>query len=144
METSCSAGVTATVDEKPVPHGQSDAVSAAKDHSDETAGGDDGTADIEGAKPVEAADPALSDGAGTAARDASKPSQTGEGTARKRSRRGQIPHLDRPVNLTVPPGAIRGEEGRRAPAPAGRSAGADGECRKVLRAGPNPWVPIGG
>ncbi|WP_105439423.1 hypothetical protein [Neorhizobium sp. T25_13] len=77
------------VDEKPVAYEQSEAVSADPDHSEETASGVHGTADIEGAGPVEAADPALSDDAGTAAHDAPKPSQASEGATRKRSIRGK-------------------------------------------------------
>ncbi|TCU07561.1 hypothetical protein [Rhizobium sullae] len=77
------------VDEKPALHDQSEAVSAGPDHSEETASGIHGAADTEGARPVEVADPALSDEAGTAEHDALKPSQTGEGATRKRSTRGQ-------------------------------------------------------
>ncbi|CDN52135.1 hypothetical protein [Neorhizobium galegae] len=77
------------VDEKPVAYEQSEAVSADPDHSEETASGVHGTADIEGARPADAADPVLSDDAGTAAHDAPKPSQTGEAATRKRSRRGK-------------------------------------------------------
>ncbi|TAW70130.1 hypothetical protein [Rhizobium ruizarguesonis] len=77
------------VDEKPVAYEQSDAVSVAPDHSEETASGVHGTADIEGARPVEAADPASSGDAGTDAHDAVKPSLTGEGATRKRSTRGK-------------------------------------------------------
>jgi hypothetical protein len=77
------------INEEPVAYGRSEAVSADPDHSKETAGGVHGTADIEGAKPVEAADPALSDNANPAARDAPKPSQTGEGATRKRKSRGK-------------------------------------------------------
>ncbi|WP_105439309.1 hypothetical protein [Neorhizobium sp. T25_13] len=77
------------VDEKPVLHDQSEAVSADPDHSEETASGIHGTADIEGAGPAEAVDPALSDEADTAAHDAPKPSQAGEGATRKRSIRGK-------------------------------------------------------
>ncbi|MCW0021421.1 hypothetical protein [Rhizobium sp. BT-226] len=76
------------VDEKPVADEQSEAVSADPDHSEETASGVHGTADIDGARPVEAADPALSDEAGTVAR-APKLSQTGEGATRKPSTRGK-------------------------------------------------------
>ncbi|CAN7660197.1 hypothetical protein [Neorhizobium tomejilense] len=77
------------VDEKPVAYEQSEAVSADPDHSEETASGVHGTAAIEGAGPVGAADPALSDKAGTAAHDAPKLFQTGEGATRKRSIRGK-------------------------------------------------------
>lgn len=71
-------------DEETVAHDRSAAASAAPDHSEETASSVHGTADIEGDRPLDAADPALSDGAGTAARDAPKLSQTGEGATRKR------------------------------------------------------------
>ena len=77
------------VDEQLVAGEQSDAVSAAPDNFEETASGLHGTADIEGASLAEAADPALSDEAGTAAHDALKPSQAGDGAARKRSTRGK-------------------------------------------------------
>jgi hypothetical protein len=63
--------------------------SAGPDHSEETVSGVHGTADIEGARPVEAGDPALSDEAGTAARNAPKPAQTDERAARKRRTRGK-------------------------------------------------------
>ncbi|KAF5881714.1 hypothetical protein [Rhizobium sp. PEPV16] len=76
-------------EEKPAPHDPSEAVSADPDHSEDTATGDHGKADIEGTRPVEAADPALSNEAGTVAHDTRKPSQTGEGATRKRSARGK-------------------------------------------------------
>ncbi|MBY3316607.1 MULTISPECIES: hypothetical protein [Rhizobium] len=79
----------APVDEKPVASEQSEAVSADQDHSEETASGVHGTADIEGARPVEAADPALSGNANSAVHDAPKPSQAGEGAMRKHSTRGK-------------------------------------------------------
>ncbi|KAB1083676.1 hypothetical protein F4V91_29860 [Neorhizobium galegae] len=91
-ETVADIGLNAAdrpVDEKQVAYDPSEAVSADPDHSEETASGVHGTADIEGARPVEAADPALSDNAGTAAHDAPKPSQAGEAATRKRSTRGQ-------------------------------------------------------
>ncbi|CDZ33663.1 Hypothetical protein NGAL_HAMBI1145_19450 [Neorhizobium galegae bv. officinalis] len=87
-------------DEKPVAYEQSEAVSAAPDHSEETASDVYGTADIEDARPVEAADPALSDDAGTAARDALKPSQTAEGATRKRSTRHKKAE---PIEAVPPP-----------------------------------------
>ncbi|MGO7758396.1 hypothetical protein ACC761_14635 [Rhizobium ruizarguesonis] len=62
------------VDEKSVPHDQSEEVSAA---------------DLEGARPLEIADPALSDDADITAHDAPKPLQAGKGAMRKRSRRGK-------------------------------------------------------
>jgi hypothetical protein len=77
------------VDEELVPHDQSEAVSATADHSVETASGVHGTVDIESARPVEAADAALTDDAGTVAHDALRPSQTVEGAMRKRRRRGK-------------------------------------------------------
>ncbi|SMF60913.1 hypothetical protein SAMN02982989_1139 [Xaviernesmea oryzae] len=91
-EMAADDGSSATdppADEKPVSHGQSEAVSAKPDHSEETAGGVHGTADIEGAMPLEATDPALSDDADTAARHAQKTSLTGKGATRKRRRRGK-------------------------------------------------------
>ncbi|MCV9947444.1 hypothetical protein [Rhizobium sp. BT-175] len=84
------------VEEKPVADEQSEAVSADPDHSEETASGVHGTADIDGARPVEAADPALSVEAGTAAR-APKPSQTGEGATRKPSTRDKAAAKDEAV-----------------------------------------------
>ncbi|APO76926.1 hypothetical protein AM571_PA00034 (plasmid) [Rhizobium etli 8C-3] len=92
VETAADNGLNTAdpkVDEKPVAYEQSEGVSADPDHSEETASGVHGTAAIEGARPVEAADPALSDEAGTAARHALKPSQTAEGATRKRSTRGK-------------------------------------------------------
>ncbi|TBY16966.1 hypothetical protein [Rhizobium leguminosarum] len=80
-------GADRPADEKPVLHGHPAAVPADPDHSEETASVVHGTADIEGASLVEAANPVLSDDAGTASHDAPKPSQTGEGATRKRSRR---------------------------------------------------------
>ncbi|MCQ1776336.1 hypothetical protein NOJ05_03910 [Neorhizobium galegae] len=77
------------VAEKAAADEQSEAVSADPDHSDETASGVHGTADIEGARPAEAADPALSDEAALVARETRKTSQAGEGATRKRSRRGK-------------------------------------------------------
>ncbi|AXA43296.1 hypothetical protein [Rhizobium leguminosarum] len=62
------------LDEKSVPHDQSEAVSAAG---------------LVGARPLDRADPALSDDADTTAHDAPKPLQAGEGAMRKRSRRGK-------------------------------------------------------
>jgi hypothetical protein len=91
-ETAADNGLNAVdrpADEKPVPHDQSEAVSANPDHSEETASGVHGTADIEGARPVEAAGPALPDDTDTAAHDASKLLSPGEGATRKRSRRGK-------------------------------------------------------
>ncbi|WP_107676120.1 hypothetical protein [Agrobacterium sp. LAD9] len=90
------------VDEKPARHDQSEAVSADTDHSEESASGDQRTADIEGARPVEAADPALFDDAGTAAHDAPKPSQAGEGATRKRSTRGRTAETIEAVPLPAP------------------------------------------
>lgn len=70
--------------ENPVADNHLEAVSAAPDHSEETASGLHSTPDVDGVRPAEAADPALSDEAGTVARDAPKPLQTGEGVTRKR------------------------------------------------------------
>ncbi|MBY5825829.1 hypothetical protein [Rhizobium leguminosarum] len=90
------------VNEKPALHDQSDAVSADPDHSEETGSGVHGTADIERPRPVKAADPVLSDDAGTATRDAPKPSQTGEGAARKRGTRGNKAARDEAVTPSSP------------------------------------------
>jgi hypothetical protein len=91
-ETVADNGLNAVdppVDEKPVAYEQSEVVSAVPDHSEETASAVDGTADIEGAGRVEAADPALSGNANSAVHDAPKPTQTGEGATRKRRTRGK-------------------------------------------------------
>lgn len=90
------------VDAKPVADEQSEAVSADLDHSDETAHSIHGTADSENAWPAEAADPALSDEPGTIAREAPKPSQTGEGTTRKRKK---LTKSAEPVEAVLPPSA---------------------------------------
>lgn len=58
------------------------------------------TSDIDGAGPVEAADPALFDDTGTAAHDALKPSQTGEGATRKRCTRHK---RTEPIEAVPPP-----------------------------------------
>ncbi|WP_105403313.1 hypothetical protein [Neorhizobium sp. T7_12] len=103
VETATDNGLNAAdapVDEKPVAYEQSEAVPAAPDHSEETASGVHGTADIDGARPVEATDTALSDEAGTAAHDALKPSQAGEGATRKRSTRGK---KTEPIEAVPPP-----------------------------------------
>lgn len=73
----------------PVRGPDTEAVSADPDNSEETASGVHGTADIESARPVEAADPALSDDADSAARATQKPLQTGEGATRKLRKRGK-------------------------------------------------------
>ncbi|MGK6317324.1 hypothetical protein [Neorhizobium sp. DT-125] len=91
-ETAADDGLNAAeprVDEKLVPHDQSEAVPADQDHSEEAAIGVHGAADIEGAGPVEATGPALSNDAGRVARDAQKPPPTGKGVTRKRRRRGK-------------------------------------------------------
>ncbi|WP_210012466.1 hypothetical protein [Neorhizobium galegae] len=92
IETAADNGLNAAnrpVDEKPVAYDRSGAVPVDTDRSEETASGVHGTVDIEGARPLDAADPALSDNADTAAHDAPKPSQAGEGATRKRSSRGK-------------------------------------------------------
>ncbi|CDZ67241.1 hypothetical protein [Neorhizobium galegae] len=102
-ETVADNGLNAAdppVDVKPALHEQSEAVSADPDHSEETASGVHGTADIESARPVEAADPALSDDAAAVAHGALKPSHTGEGATRKRSRRGKTTE---PIEAVSPP-----------------------------------------
>ncbi len=79
------------VDEKPVAEEQSEAVSADPDHSDETASSIRGTADIDGARPAEAA---------TVAHTASKLLQTGEGATRKRRK---LAKSAEPVEAVLPP-----------------------------------------
>lgn len=90
-ETAADDGLNATdppIDEKLVPHDQSEPVSADPDHSEEISGVH-GKADIDGAGPAEATDPALSDDADTAARNAQKTSPPDKGATRKRRRRGK-------------------------------------------------------
>ena len=87
---------------KPVADERSEAVSADPDHTDETAHGIHGTADSEEVRPAEAADPALSDQAATAAHTAPKPSQTGEGVTRKRRKPTKSAE---PVEAVLPPSA---------------------------------------
>jgi hypothetical protein len=102
-ETAADNGLNAVdppVDEKPVAYEQSEAVSADPDHSEKTASGIHDTADIEDARSAEPADPALSDDAATVARHALKPSQTGEGATRKRSKRGKTAE---PIEAVPPP-----------------------------------------
>jgi hypothetical protein len=89
-----------SVDEKPVADDQIEVVSSDPDHSDETASSIHGTADIEGTRPAEAADPPLSDEPGTIAREAPKPSQTGEGVTRKRRKLVKSTEL---VEAVLPP-----------------------------------------
>ncbi|GLR62012.1 hypothetical protein [Rhizobium indigoferae] len=108
--------------EKPVASDQSDAVSADPDHSEDATSGVDGAADIEGARPVEAADLVLSDNADTAAHDAPKPSQPGEGATRKRSRRDKKAEA---IAVVLPPSS-------RVPAVSGDAISLDEEIR-VLR-----------
>lgn len=91
-ETAADNGLSAVdspVDEEPVADDHREAMSAAPDHPEEATSGLHGTADLEGARHAKPADPALSDEAGTAARDAPKPSKAGEGAALKRSTRGK-------------------------------------------------------
>ncbi|CAN7587840.1 hypothetical protein LJR235_004217 [Pararhizobium sp. LjRoot235] len=91
-ETAADKGLNAAgrpADEKPVPHDQMEAVPADPDHFGKTASGVHGTANIEGARSVAAADQASPDDAHTAAHDAPKSLATGEGATRKRSKRGK-------------------------------------------------------
>ncbi|MGK9055387.1 hypothetical protein [Neorhizobium petrolearium] len=100
-ETAADDGLSAAdppAAEKPVSRGQSEAASASADHSEETASGVHGTADIEDAMR-EATDPALSDDADTAAQHAQKPLPTGKGATQKRPRRGKTAA----TGETVPP-----------------------------------------
>ncbi|MBY5720763.1 hypothetical protein HFO33_29990 [Rhizobium leguminosarum] len=76
-------------DEKSVLQGHSAAVSVDPDHADEAASAIDGPADIEGARPEEAADPALSNEADIAAHAAPNAFRLGEGQTRKRSTRSK-------------------------------------------------------
>jgi len=104
-ETAADIGLNTAappVDEKPDTEEQSEAVSADPDHSDETASIIHGTADSEDARLAEAADPALSDQHGTVAREAPKPSQTGEGITRKRRK---LTKSTEPVEAGLPPSA---------------------------------------
>ncbi|NTI78604.1 hypothetical protein [Rhizobium rhizogenes] len=104
-ETAADNGLNAAappVDERPVADEQSEAMSADPDHSDETASSIHGTADIEGTRPAEAADPALSDEPGTIAREAPKPSQIGEGATRKRRKLVKSTEL---IEAVLPPSA---------------------------------------
>ncbi|MBY5474675.1 hypothetical protein GFM09_28505 [Rhizobium leguminosarum bv. viciae] len=101
-ETSADNGLTvnAPVDEEPVAHEQSEAVSADPDHSVDTASSLYGKADSEDSGPAQAADPALSDDAATVARDAGTPLQTGEGATRKRRK---LAKSAEPVEAVLPP-----------------------------------------
>ncbi|AUW47379.1 hypothetical protein [Rhizobium leguminosarum] len=76
-------------DETAVFHDHSAAVSVDPDHADEAASAIDVPADIEGARPEEAADPALSNEADIAAHAAPNAFRLGEGQTRKRSTRGK-------------------------------------------------------
>lgn len=92
IETAADNGLDAAgrpVDEKPVPRDQPDAMSIGSEGSEEVASQLRSTANIEGAGSVPVADPALPDGAHTAAHDAPMSLATGEGATRKRSRRGK-------------------------------------------------------
>ncbi|MBB3525850.1 hypothetical protein HFO94_25025 [Rhizobium leguminosarum] len=77
-------------DKKPVPHGHSAAVLAVPDYSEETASAVDVRVDIDGARPVEAPDPALSDEADTAAHAAPRVFRLGEGQTRKRGKKAKM------------------------------------------------------
>ena len=88
--------------ENPVADDQLEAVPAATDHSDDTASSIQGTADSEDSRPAEAADPALSEDAGTVARDALKPLQTGEGVTRKRRKVAKSAQPVEAVALSAP------------------------------------------
>ncbi|MBY3490117.1 hypothetical protein [Rhizobium laguerreae] len=77
-------------DDTAVFHDHSAAVAVGPNHADEVESAVDGPADIEGARPEEAADPALSDEAATAAHAAPNAfRRLGEGQTRKRSTRGK-------------------------------------------------------
>ncbi|TCA61502.1 hypothetical protein E0H62_35680 [Rhizobium leguminosarum bv. viciae] len=108
--------------EKPVPHRHSAAVSADPDHSEDAASSVDDTTDVESATLEKAADPALSNKADIAAHAAPKPSQPGEGAARKRSRRDKKAEA---IAVVLPPSS-------RAPAVSGDAISLDEEIR-VLR-----------
>jgi hypothetical protein len=101
-ETAAENGLNAAdppADEKPIAHDQLEAVSAALYHP-QTPIGLHGKVDSEDARPVEAADPALSDDAVTVARDAPKPLQTGEGAPRKRRK---LAKSAEPIEAVLPP-----------------------------------------
>ncbi|MBY3004016.1 hypothetical protein [Rhizobium leguminosarum] len=112
-------GADRPADEKPVLHGHFAAVPADPDHSEETASVVDDTTDVESARPVEAANPVLSDDAGTASYDPPKPSQTGEGATRKRSRRDKRAET---IAVVLPPSP-------RVPAGSGDAISLDEEIR---------------
>ncbi|MBY3447945.1 hypothetical protein [Rhizobium laguerreae] len=77
-------------DDTAVFHDHSAAVAVGPNHADEVESAVDGPADIEGARPEEAADPALSNEAATAAHAAPNAfRRLGEGQTRKRSTRGK-------------------------------------------------------
>ncbi|MBC2806913.1 MULTISPECIES: hypothetical protein [Rhizobium] len=93
-------GADRPADEKPVLHGHSAAVPADPDHSEETASVVDDTTDVEGAKPVEASDRALSDEADTDAHVAPKAFRVVEGQTRKRGTRGM---KAKTITVVIPP-----------------------------------------
>ncbi|MBY5494412.1 hypothetical protein E0H71_26760 [Rhizobium leguminosarum bv. viciae] len=76
-------------DEKSVLQGHSAAVSVDPGHAEEAASAVDGPADIEGAGPEEAGDPASFDEVDIAAHAAPNSFRLGEGQTRKRSTRGK-------------------------------------------------------
>ncbi|MCH4549238.1 hypothetical protein MK632_26320 [Rhizobium changzhiense] len=93
-------GADRPADEKPVLHGHSAAVPADPDHSEETASVVDDTTDVEGAKPAEASDRALSDEADTDAHVAPKAFRVVEGQTRKRGTRGM---KAKTITVVIPP-----------------------------------------
>ncbi|MBY5756395.1 hypothetical protein HFO07_07005 [Rhizobium leguminosarum] len=92
--------VDRAANEKPFIHEEREAVSADPHHAEEAVSIVDDTADVESARPVEAADPALSNEADTAAHAAPKVFRVGEGQTRKRGMRGKKPKT---IAVVVPP-----------------------------------------
>ncbi|MBY5524200.1 hypothetical protein HFO60_26880 [Rhizobium leguminosarum] len=91
--------VDRAANERPFIH-EREAVSVNPHHAEEAVSIVDDTADVGSAKPVEAADPALSNEADTAAHAAPKAFRVGEGQTRKRDMRGKKPKT---MAVVVPP-----------------------------------------
>ncbi|QKK28007.1 hypothetical protein [Rhizobium hidalgonense] len=92
--------VDRAANERPFIHEEREAASVDPHHAEEAVSIVDDTADVESAKPVEAADPALSNEADTAAHAAPKAFRVGEGQTRKRGMRGKKPKT---IAVVVPP-----------------------------------------
>ncbi|MBY3044240.1 MULTISPECIES: hypothetical protein [Rhizobium] len=93
------SAVDRAANEKPFIHEEREAVSVDPHHAEEAVSIVDDTADVESARPVEAADPALSNEADTAAHAEPKVFRVGEGQTRKRMR-GKKPET---IAVVVPP-----------------------------------------